>query len=118
VRSSQVSAPRRLAIRGLPATRPRLPIIAFLGPTWVTAFLKRLREFGWIEGRTTAIEFRWADAHIERYAEVAAEFPGPQVGVISTPASALTAHDQISLTRSLANELKQNRAATTCPPPF
>jgi hypothetical protein len=41
-----------------------------------------------------------ADAHTERYAEVAAEFPKPQVGVISTPASALTAHDQISLTRS------------------
>jgi hypothetical protein len=40
------------------------------------------------------------EAHTERYDEVAAEFPKPQVGVISTPASALTAHDQISLTRS------------------
>ena len=30
------------------------------GP-WVAAFVQRLRELGWIEGRTVAIEFRWAE---------------------------------------------------------
>jgi hypothetical protein len=45
----------------------------FWGRHGSPAFLKRLREFGWIEGHTVAIEFRWADAHTERYAEVAAE---------------------------------------------
>jgi hypothetical protein len=59
----------------------RVPTIGFLGSTspemashWMAAFLKRLRELGWIEGRTIAIEYRWADAHSERYSEIAAEF--------------------------------------------
>ena len=29
--------------------------------TWTAAFVQRLRELGWIEGRTIAIEFRWGD---------------------------------------------------------
>ena len=28
---------------------------------WMAAFLRRLRELGWIEGRTVAIEYRWAE---------------------------------------------------------
>jgi ABC transporter substrate binding protein len=46
----------------------KLPIIGFLGTNtasaqrqWTDAFLQRLRELGWIEGRTVAIEYRWAD---------------------------------------------------------
>ena len=49
------------------------PTIGFLGPTtpsamsrWVDAFVQRLRELGWIEGRTIAIEVRWAEGHSER----------------------------------------------------
>ena len=78
------------------AQRPtRVPTIGFLGSTspdmashWMAAFLKRLRELGWIEGRTIAIEYRWADAHSERYSEIAAEFVGLKVDVIVTWASA------------------------------
>src|ERR1700709_1320734 len=78
------------------AHRPnRVPPIGFLGSTspemashWMAAFLKRLRELGWIEGRTIAIEYRWADAHSERYSEIAAEFVGLEVDVIVTWASA------------------------------
>jgi putative ABC transport system substrate-binding protein len=73
----------------------RVPTIGFLGSTsreiashWIAAFLKRLRELGWIEGRTIAIEYRWADAHSERYSEIAAEFVGLKVDVIVTWASA------------------------------
>jgi hypothetical protein len=43
----------------------KLPTIGFLGTStpvawspWVAAFRKRLRELGWIEGRTIAIEQR------------------------------------------------------------
>jgi putative tryptophan/tyrosine transport system substrate-binding protein len=46
----------------------RLPIIGFLGPStpsamshWVPVFVQRLRELGWIEGRTVAFEYRWAE---------------------------------------------------------
>jgi hypothetical protein len=59
----------------------KLPTIGYLGgggPTsqraWVDAFVQRLRELGWIEGRTVAIEFRWGEGRSERFAEFAAEF--------------------------------------------
>jgi putative ABC transport system substrate-binding protein len=73
----------------------KLPTIGFLGAAspevasrWVAAFVKRLRELGWIEGRTVAIEYRWAEAHSERYRQIAAEFVGLKVDVIVTWASA------------------------------
>jgi putative ABC transport system substrate-binding protein len=69
----------------------KLPTIGFLGTTdpstmrpWITAFVERLRDLGWIEGRTIAIEYRWAEAHPERYAEIAAEFVRLNVNVIVT----------------------------------
>jgi putative ABC transport system substrate-binding protein len=52
------------AARAQPARKP--PTIGFLGSAsastmsaWTAAFVQRLREFGWIEGRTVAIEYRW-----------------------------------------------------------
>jgi hypothetical protein len=36
--------------------------------------VQRLRELGWIEGRTVAIEHRWGEGQRERYVEIAAEF--------------------------------------------
>ena len=46
----------------------KLPTIGFLGAgtpstyaPWVAAFVQRLRELGWVEGRTIAIEIRWAE---------------------------------------------------------
>ena len=47
-------------------------------------FCQRLRELGWIEGRTFAIEYRWTDGRSERYAEFAAEFVRLKVDVIFT----------------------------------
>jgi putative ABC transport system substrate-binding protein len=67
----------------------KLPTIGYLGGggpialrAWVDAFVQRLRELGWIEGRTVAIEYRWAEGHPERYAEFAAEFVQRKVDVI------------------------------------
>ncbi|MGB9041830.1 MAG: ABC transporter substrate binding protein [Pseudolabrys sp.] len=51
---------------------------------WTAAFVQRLREFGWIDGRTMAIEYRWAEGRTERYAEIAAEFVRRKVDVIVT----------------------------------
>jgi putative ABC transport system substrate-binding protein len=56
---------------------------------WVVAFLDRLRELGWIEGRTIAIEFRWAEGHSERYDEIAAEFVRLKIDVIFTTVPAV-----------------------------
>jgi ABC-type uncharacterized transport system substrate-binding protein len=68
-----------------------LPTIGFIGSStpsamapWVTAFVQRLRELGWIEGRTVAIEYRWAEGRNERYTEIANEFVRSKVNVIVT----------------------------------
>jgi len=69
----------------------KLPTIGFLGQTtlsggseWVAAFVQRLHELGWNEGRTIAIEYRWAEGREERFAEIAAEFVRLRVDVIVT----------------------------------
>jgi len=41
-------------------------------------------ELGWIEGRTIAIEYRWAEGRSERFAGIAAEFVRLKVDVIVT----------------------------------
>ena len=83
------------------AQRVKLPTIGFLGagtPSgwnhWVAAFVQRLRELGWIEGRTVAIEFRWAEGRPERYTEIATEFVGLKVDVIVTVGGAVLATKQ------------------------
>jgi len=49
----------------------------------------RLRELGWVEGRTVAIEYRWSEGRPERYTEIAAEFVRLKVDVILTVGSAV-----------------------------
>ena len=39
----------------------------------VEAFVRKLRELGWIEGQNLVIEFRWAEGNVERLPELAAE---------------------------------------------
>ena len=55
------------------AQQPAMPVIGFLGALspsaasqWTAAFVQRLRELGWIEGRTVAIEYRWMEGRTER----------------------------------------------------
>jgi len=73
----------------------KLPTIGFLGADpvvfapWTAAFVARLRELGWIDGRTVAIEYRWSEGRTERYAEIAAEFVRLKVDVIVTVGSAV-----------------------------
>ena len=70
---------------------PKLPTIGFLGSStssamtaWIAAFVQRLHELGWIEGRTVAIEYRWGEGRDERYAQIADEFIRLKVNVIVT----------------------------------
>jgi putative ABC transport system substrate-binding protein len=53
----------------------------------VAAFVQRLRELAWIDGRNLAIEYRWAEGRNERSAEIAAEFVRLKVDVIVTVAT-------------------------------
>jgi putative tryptophan/tyrosine transport system substrate-binding protein len=73
----------------------KLPTVGLLGATTplvdsqrVAAFVQRLRELGWIEGRTVAIEVRWAEGRNDRFSEIAAEFVRLQVDVIVTQGTA------------------------------
>ena len=51
---------------------------------WTMAFVQRMRELGWTEGRNMAIEYRWAEGRNERFPEIAAEFVRLKVDVILT----------------------------------
>jgi putative tryptophan/tyrosine transport system substrate-binding protein len=66
-----------------------------LGP-WTAAFVQRLHELGWIEGRTIAIQYRWAEGRPERWAEIAAEFVRLKVDVIVSGGNAAVAAKQAS----------------------
>src|SRR6516164_5097619 len=88
-----------LAVRAQQAGK--LPTIGYLGastPSFDTqrvgAFVQRLRELGWIEGRTIAIEYRWSEGRTERYAEIAAEFVRLKVDVIVATGGAIPAAKQ------------------------
>jgi ABC-type uncharacterized transport system substrate-binding protein len=82
-----------LAARGQQGAK--LPTIGYLGSStaaaqgrWVTAFAERLRQLGWIEGRTVAIDYRWAEGRLERFGEIAADFARLKVAVIVTSGTA------------------------------
>jgi putative tryptophan/tyrosine transport system substrate-binding protein len=76
------------------AQAPKLPTIGYLGlgtlateSQRMAAFVQRLRELGWIEGRTVVIDYRWAEGRSERMAEIAAEFVRLKVDVILATAT-------------------------------
>jgi len=70
------------------AQQAKLPTIGVMGPStsawseWIAAFVQRLHELGWIEGRTVTFEYRWAEGREERNAEIAAELVRRKVDVI------------------------------------
>jgi putative tryptophan/tyrosine transport system substrate-binding protein len=89
------------AIRAQQAAKP--PTIGFLGagsPSgwshWTAAFLQRLQQLGWVEGRSIAIEYRWAGGHSGRYAEIAAEFVRLKVDLIVSVGSAALAAKRVT----------------------
>src|SRR5262249_28051177 len=78
----------------------KLPTIGFLGAntstaqaSWTAPFVQRLRELGWIEGRTIAITYHGGDGRTERAAEMAAKLVRFKADVIVTwgPANGVAA---------------------------
>ena len=89
-RAEQGERVRRIGVLGTASA-------AAWGP-WTAAFVLRLRELGWIDGRTVAIEYRWADGRNERFAEIAAEFVQLKADVILTSGAAGFAAKQATST--------------------
>jgi ABC-type uncharacterized transport system substrate-binding protein len=87
------------------AQQAKMPTIGVLGTAsaaawspWTAAFALRLRELGWIDGRTLAIEYRWANGRNERFAEIAAELVQLKADVILTSGAAGFAAKQATST--------------------
>jgi putative tryptophan/tyrosine transport system substrate-binding protein len=73
------------------AQQAKLPTIGLLGGAtasaqaqWTAAFVQRLRQLGWIEGQTVAIEYRWAEGRFQRSPAIIAEFVQLNADVIVT----------------------------------
>jgi putative ABC transport system substrate-binding protein len=73
------------------AQQTKIPVIGLMGSGsaaaqshLTAAFLQRLRELGWTEGRNLRIEYRWGEGRNERFAEIAAEFVRLKVDLILT----------------------------------
>ena len=81
----------------------KLPTIGYLGTAaaaawapWTAAFVQRLHELGWTDGRTVTIQYRWAEGRADRSAELAAELARLKVDVIVTGGNAALAAKQAS----------------------
>jgi putative tryptophan/tyrosine transport system substrate-binding protein len=68
---------------------PTVPVVGFLRSTpaqpfahLVTAFREGLKEVGFVEGQNVAIEYRWADNHLDRLPRLAADLVQGQVAAI------------------------------------
>jgi putative ABC transport system substrate-binding protein len=77
--------------RALEAKRPTIGLLggatASAQAQWTAAFVQRLRELGWVEGHTVAIEYRWVEGRFERSPAIIAEFVRLKVDVIVTHAT-------------------------------
>jgi putative ABC transport system substrate-binding protein len=100
-----ISAAAALPLAARAQQTTKMPTIGFMGvstPTawshFVAAFEQRLAELNWINGRTVAIEYRWAEGRSERFVEISAEFVRLKVDVILTGGSAVQAAKRASQT--------------------
>jgi putative ABC transport system substrate-binding protein len=68
--------------------RPRIGFLNNLNPSVASAsteaFLRGLRDLGWIDGTNIAIEYRWADGDLTRHTALAAELVRLPVALIVT----------------------------------
>jgi putative ABC transport system substrate-binding protein len=92
----------------LPARAQTLPVIGYLGSespqrygSRLKAFRQGLAEAGYVEGRTVAIDFRWADGQYNRLPALAKELASRQVTMIVAPGGAEVAFAAKSATETI-----------------
>lgn len=107
---------RRTLLGGIAATLPSaahaqpkaIPTIGFLGtssPAPNAAFIARFRrgliEGGYEEGKTVAVDYRWAEGRYDRLPVLAAELVARQVDVIVSQGGSTPAADAMKATRTI-----------------
>lgn len=107
---------RRALFGGIAATlstaahaQPKaMPVIGFLGtssPTPNASFIAQLRrglmEGGYEEGKTVAVDYRWAEGRYDRLPALAAEFVARKVDVIVPQGGSTPAVDAMKVTRTI-----------------
>ena len=72
----------------------KLPVVGFLGANTPStqklstdAFVQRLCELGWTDGRNLIIQYRWAEGRFDRVAGLLADLVKMRVNVIFTHAT-------------------------------
>jgi hypothetical protein len=76
------------------AQQPAMPTIGFLGPasaaalaSYVDGFRQGLAATGFVEGKTVAVDYRWADNQLDRLPALAAVFSRAGKKPMTTPAA-------------------------------
>jgi putative ABC transport system substrate-binding protein len=94
--------------RAARAQQPTLPVVGFLNSASASAlehlaqaFRDGLGEAGYVDGRNAAIEYRWAEGHIDRLPALAAELVQRQVAVIVTSGGDVSARAAKAATSSI-----------------
>src|SRR5258707_3334615 len=80
------------------AQQATMPVVGFLNgesadlsKPIVRAFQQGLRDIGYVEGRSVAIEYRWAERQYDRLPALATDLVRHQVAVIAAPGSTVAA---------------------------
>jgi putative tryptophan/tyrosine transport system substrate-binding protein len=99
----------------------KLPTIGFLGAStavalterWLPAFVQHLRDLGWVEDRTVAIDYRFVEGgQTQRYFEIASEFARLKVDVIVTSGQATAAAKQATSFTPIVFAIAQDPVGT------
>ena len=90
------------------AQQPTLPVIGALysvtAAQWtqnIAGLHRGLGEAGLVEGRNLAIEYRWAEGHMERLPTLAAELVGRNVAVVVAGGSVVAVRAALATTQSI-----------------
>jgi putative tryptophan/tyrosine transport system substrate-binding protein len=105
------------------AQQPAMPVIGFLRSTspadathLVVAFRQGLKETGYVEGQNVAIEYRWAEGHLDRLPALVSDLVRQQVALIVGNTPSALAAKAVTTTVPIVFVTGATRSSTASPP--